>query len=198
MRPSEQFAVPSEAALIYDFLNTLDLRGFVQNGAPHQVSDQLASVEGLADWLAEHGLLTPHRSLTPTDHQAALALRAALRDYVALEPLQRRQAKTGHTLDLACAPFPIVMASEAGRLGLRPATDSGVGGLSRVIAQVYRLSEADKLDRLKTCDSEDCRWVFFDRSKPGNRRWCSSELCGNRHKTRDYRLRRRTQVGASF
>jgi hypothetical protein len=28
---------------------------------------------------------------------------------------------------------------------------------------------------------------FYDRSKPGNRRWCSSVLCGNREKTRSYR-----------
>ena len=35
------------------------------------------------------------------------------------------------------------------------------------------------------------QWIFLDRSKPGNRRWCSSLICGNRQKTRDYRKRSR-------
>ena len=41
------------------------------------------------------------------------------------------------------------------------------------------------------CDLEECHWVFYDRSKPGARRWCASALCGNRQKTRAYRLRHR-------
>jgi predicted RNA-binding Zn ribbon-like protein len=56
---------------------------------------------------------------------------------------------------------------------------------------VYGLAKTDRLARLKTCASEDCRWIFFDRSKPANRHWCSSNLCGNRQKTRTYRLRHR-------
>jgi predicted RNA-binding Zn ribbon-like protein len=47
-----------------------------------------------------------------------------------------------------------------------------------------------ELDRLKTCGAEECKRVFFDRSKPGTRRWCVSTLCGNRIKTRAYRERR--------
>jgi len=32
--------------------------------------------------------------------------------------------------------------------------------------------------------------IVYDRSKPGNRRWCSSALSGNRDKTRNYRARK--------
>ena len=35
--------------------------------------------------------------------------------------------------------------------------------------------------------------MFYDRSKPTTRRWCSSLLCGNRQKTRAYRARQREQ-----
>jgi CGNR zinc finger len=52
---------------------------------------------------------------------------------------------------------------------------------------LHRLAQGDRLDRLKMCASDACRWIFYDRSKPGNRRWCSSVLCGNREKTRSYR-----------
>jgi hypothetical protein len=34
-----------------------------------------------------------------------------------------------------------------------------------------------RLDRLKMCASEECRWVFYDRSKPGTGRRCASALC---------------------
>ena len=47
-------------------------------------------------------------------------------------------------------------------------------------------------DRLKMCAAEECRQVFFDRSKPETRRWCMSTLCGNRIKTLAYRERRRS------
>ena len=47
------------------------------------------------------------------------------------------------------------------------------------------------LDRLKMCAAEECRRVFYDRSKPATRRWCMSTLCGNRIKTRTYRARHR-------
>jgi predicted RNA-binding Zn ribbon-like protein len=32
--------------------------------------------------------------------------------------------------------------------------------------------------------------MFVDTSRPGKRRWCSMELCGNRKKTATYRRRR--------
>jgi predicted RNA-binding Zn ribbon-like protein len=191
MRLSEQFAVPPEAALAYDFLNTLDLRDFVENGVAHQASDQIASAGGLEAWLDEQGLLATGQRVSAQDHAVALGLRAALREYVAFEPATRLRADVAESLNRACAPFPMVMAVEVERLALRPAAGTTISGLSRVIAQLYLLSESGKLDRLKACDSADCRWVFFDRSKPGNRRWCSSDLCGNRQKTRDYRLRHR-------
>jgi predicted RNA-binding Zn ribbon-like protein len=61
-----------------------------------------------------------------------------------------------------------------------------------VLAALVRLSDSGRLERVKICDSDECRWVFYDRSKPGNRRWCSSDRCGNREKTRTYRNRHRS------
>ena len=49
--------------------------------------------------------------------------------------------------------------------------------------------------RLKVCAADDCRWIFYDRTKPGRGRWCEPELCGNRVKTRAYRERRRQAAG---
>jgi len=69
--------------------------------------------------------------------------------------------------------------------------------LGRVLAELNRLAETAQLDRLKMCDSPECHWVFFDRSKPAHRRWCSSERCGNRQKVRAYRARHRSDDGGA-
>jgi hypothetical protein len=88
--------------------------------------------------------------------------------------------------------FPLTLTvREGGGVALRPSRLSPVSGLGNVLAELQRLADTKQLDRLKMCASEECHWVFFDRSKPANRRWCSSALCGNRQKTRAYRERRR-------
>jgi predicted RNA-binding Zn ribbon-like protein len=40
------------------------------------------------------------------------------------------------------------------------------------------------------CGASDCRWIFFDTSKPGNARWCETAICGNRVKKTNQRVRR--------
>ncbi|MGH3991637.1 MAG: CGNR zinc finger domain-containing protein [Pseudonocardiaceae bacterium] len=41
------------------------------------------------------------------------------------------------------------------------------------------------------CGAPDCRWIFFDASKPGTARWCETDICGNRMKKVSQRARRR-------
>jgi predicted RNA-binding Zn ribbon-like protein len=43
--------------------------------------------------------------------------------------------------------------------------------------------------RLRQCGGDNCYLLFLDTSRPGTRRWCSMERCGNRHKVRGYRSR---------
>ena len=44
--------------------------------------------------------------------------------------------------------------------------------------------------RLRLCEGPGCSLVFYDSSRPGTRRWCSTERCGNRVNTTTYRRRR--------
>jgi predicted RNA-binding Zn ribbon-like protein len=43
--------------------------------------------------------------------------------------------------------------------------------------------------RVRQCSGVNCYLHFLDTSRPGNRRWCSMERCGNRNKVRAYRAR---------
>ncbi|MEU0555526.1 CGNR zinc finger domain-containing protein [Dactylosporangium sp. NPDC006015] len=52
-------------------------------------------------------------------------------------------------------------------------------------------------DRLRECAGDPCQLIFLDTSRPGNRRWCSMERCGNRNKARSHRNRRATPTAAA-
>ena len=45
---------------------------------------------------------------------------------------------------------------------------------------------------VKRCEDETCVLWFSDKTKSHHRRWCSMELCGNRHKVAAYRRRLRS------
>jgi predicted RNA-binding Zn ribbon-like protein len=44
---------------------------------------------------------------------------------------------------------------------------------------------------VRRCEDETCVLWFSDQSKSHHRRWCSTAVCGNRHKVAAYRKRRR-------
>ena len=41
--------------------------------------------------------------------------------------------------------------------------------------------------RVRMCAADNCGLVYLDTSRPGSRRWCSMERCGNRAKVRAHR-----------
>jgi predicted RNA-binding Zn ribbon-like protein len=190
-KESRRFHVPEALANLYDFANSLDLRHFVHHGVQHAQADELENATGLRNWLGRHNLGKSGKAPSLETFETALALRGAIRDYLEREPAQRRrEASVRAALDEAIARFPLRVTA-AGKDGLKLAavgSDAG-GGLSAIVAELYNASANGTLDRLKMCASDECKRVFFDRSRPGTRRWCQSTLCGNRQKTRAYRER---------
>ena len=62
--------------------------------------------------------------------------------------------------------------------------------LSPVLATIARdaialLTKTDP-SRIKLCADPTCRGLFVDESRPGKRRWCSMNFCGNRAKSRTF------------
>jgi predicted RNA-binding Zn ribbon-like protein len=189
-KQSRQFQVPDALANLYDFANTLDVRHFTHHGAPHRQDDELKSAEDLAAWMAQRKLARAGAKITPAMFETALGLRTSLRDYLQRDSAERRSGNATRALNAAIAPFPF-RAELGGDAVLRPARDDALAGLSTLAAELYDGARDGSLDRLKMCAAEECRRVFFDRSKPATRRWCMSTLCGNRIKTRAYRDRQR-------
>jgi predicted RNA-binding Zn ribbon-like protein len=195
MRYSEKYSIPSGLAALYDFVNSLDLRRFREQGVQHAPSDALASRAEAQAWMRAHDMLMPRHLLSEEEHRRALALRRALRAFLKAAPAERSQTSDiGKGLEKAAAAFPLLLTTAQNGLALGP---KGANRLGRVLAELNRLAETAQLDRLKMCESPECHWIFFDRSKPANRRWCSSDRCGNRQKVRAYRERHRSDDGGA-
>ena len=192
-RESKKFNVPDELANLYDFANTLDVRHFTHHGVPHPQGDELTNARELAAWMSQRRLSPVSARVTPAMLATAIELRTLVRDYLQCDPLQRSGDKDAvRALNRTLKLFPLIVAASDDRgMVLRTAREDALAGLSPIVAELYDGSRNGTLDRLKTCASDECRRVFFDRSKPSTRRWCMSSLCGNRMKTRSYRERQR-------
>ena len=79
------------------------------------------------------------------------------------------------------------------RIGVRDGTPVLDGG-GEVRAELVAIAVTSVLDgtwaRLKACRNERCRWVVYDPTRSGSNEWCSMSACGQRHKQRQYRMRR--------
>ncbi len=126
---------------------------------------------------------------------SALQLRAGIRAYLGCDPAERRKDNEAvRSLNKMMTLLPLVAEARGDRsMTLGASRRDALAGLSVVVAELYDGSIDGTLDRLKMCAAEECRRVFFDRSKPATRRWCMSTLCGNRMKTRTYRARHRAE-----
>lgn len=193
-KASRKFKVPDELANLYDFANTLDLRHFIHHGIQHPQGDELTSPADLATWMTERKLLPSGGKMTASMLEEALELRAALRAYLQRDPAGRSDKANLRAVNRATEKFPLIAEATDRAMILRGARTDALSGLSVVVAELLRGSDNGTLDRLKMCASDECQRVFYDRSKPGTRRWCVSALCGNREKTRAYRARQQGEA----
>jgi predicted RNA-binding Zn ribbon-like protein len=53
------------------------------------------------------------------------------------------------------------------------------------------LGDPEQRRRIRTCANLDCARLFYDDSRPGRRKWCSPERCGDQARARAYRARKK-------
>jgi len=63
--------------------------------------------------------------------------------------------------------------------------------LATVARDAISLLAGPLLANVRECDHPDCSLLFVDVSRPGQRRWCDMNSCGNRAKARRYRSNHR-------
>ncbi|MEV4617393.1 CGNR zinc finger domain-containing protein [Asanoa sp. NPDC049573] len=160
----------------------------------YAVFETLHEPADLAEWLSAPPLgavLTV--PVSPADLTAARTLRQAI-----WEAAHARAA--GQPLPTA-AVAAINRAARAAPLQPALTTDTtatwappvrATQALSTMAREMIELLSGPLADRIRECASDNCPLVFVDSSRPGARRWCSMERCGNRHKLRALRARRTT------
>ena len=147
----------------------------------------LGSPARLTAWLADR---LPSTDAGDRDLADALTLRAAI-GRLALAA-SAASAADAHDIDLlnlyaATPDIPPRLAGgalQAGRTDPRAAQ-----ALSTIARDAVALFSGATPGRIRNCDADDCDIVYLDTSRAGNRRWCSMQRCGNRHKVRAHRAR---------
>ncbi|AJC61815.1 CGNR zinc finger domain-containing protein [Streptomyces sp. 769] len=146
----------------------------------------------LATW-AGRSRLTPTPELRITDGEVADARRLRNALFRAATARTRNQPPTPGDLDVindAAAHAPLAPAIRADGTRHWAGTGNGTQLLATVARDAVDLLTGPLAPRIRVCAAEDCHLIYVDTSRPGRRRWCSMEHCGNRHKVRALRTRR--------
>ena len=160
---------------------------------PYAVFETLHEPEDLREWLAQPPLAarTTH-AITTRELAEAKVLRQAIWEAAHARAAGRPPPERAvAVLNRAAAAAPL--APELAEDGTAadwagPVRTAQV--LSTLSREMIELLTGPLAERIRECASDDCPLVFVDSSRPGARRWCSMERCGNRHKVRAHRARR--------
>ncbi|MGW3634588.1 CGNR zinc finger domain-containing protein [Streptomyces sp. NPDC005122] len=159
--------------------------------------ERLDAVDRLRVWITRSGLVpagTPLAAADPSWLVGFRELRGQVARLVRAE-LDGRPAETAlarvNALALAAPPAPSAVRAEDGSLRRSLHTPPGCPGLLAVIARdaLELLTDQGARASLRQCAGDNCPIVYLDTSRGRRRRWCSSEVCGNRERVARHRRR---------
>jgi predicted RNA-binding Zn ribbon-like protein len=187
----------------FDFLNTDD----TENGFP---VDRLPSLESALTWFVDRGVIHKEgadrtRAVDAGDEAAAAhdlarirAVRSALRE-VSLS-LSAHEAPSPGALETinralhARQVIELVPGPDGVHVDHRHVGDPIDDALARLADPLVTELTAGHPDRIKSCASDTCDWIFYDSSRTSRRRWCDMATCGNRAKAARHRARERAST----
>ena len=153
--------------------------------------ERLRSPDDLARWLVAAALLPAAPQATNRALAGARVLREAVyravRAGVAGEPAAADDRET-----INAWARHRDLGAQLGANGTRaawPGTDPVRACLSTLARDAIDLLTGPELARVRECAAADCALLFLDRSRPGQRRWCSDRGCGSRARSATYRRR---------
>lgn len=174
--------------LCLDFVRTLRYRG-----TPAE-REELPDGAALAEWVRQCGPALDTPPAAEPDEDAACAARELREAVYAHVAAARAGGRCGPQASArlnraAAADVPVPYLTAEGALRRR-AGDPVAAVLALVARDALELAaDAALVARLHECAAPDCGAVFLDASRPGTRRWCSMEVCGNRAKKSAFRAR---------
>jgi len=132
------------------------------------------------DVVAEYADVEPARQVRNAIGRLAYARAAA-------EPFAPADVQIVNTAARGVPPTPQLRPDGT---AVNPAT-SVEAALSALARDAIDLFSGPLRDRIRVCAAENCGLLLVDASRPGDRRWCSMQVCGNRAKVRAHREARK-------
>ncbi|MBF6318997.1 ABATE domain-containing protein [Nocardia cyriacigeorgica] len=176
-------------AVCLDFAHTGGEGEYAKFESLHEPAD-------LAQWLAEPPLSAlPTAPVTADELTEAKALRQAIW-VVAHARADGRPLPTDAVAVINRAATPTPLTPELAMDGTTAGWAAPVRAtqaLSTLAREMIELLTGPLAGRIRECAGDNCPLVFVDTSRPGARRWCAMERCGNRHKLRALRARQAMQ-----
>jgi len=151
--------------------------------------ERLRGPDDLARWLVESGMLRRPPQVSERQLESGRSLREAI-NRMARPGIGPEAGDRAELNRWATHPPLAPQLTEQGEL---------VWASNRPVEAAFATIARDAIDlltgplagRVRECAAVDCALLFVDSSRPGQRRWCAGEACGNRTRTKAYRQRRR-------
>ncbi|MEU2622235.1 ABATE domain-containing protein [Streptomyces sp. NPDC007157] len=170
--------------------------------------ERLDALEPLRAWITGSGLVPPGTPLAHADTGWLVAFRE-LRGHVAQLVRERNAGRNGvrsntrprsydfalaGVNDLARAAAPPAPRAVPGADGFLVRELAGPPECAALLAAVARdavelLTDPVARAAVRECEGDNCPIVYLDTSRGRRRRWCSSEICGNRERVARHRRR---------
>jgi predicted RNA-binding Zn ribbon-like protein len=151
--------------------------------------ERLLGPEDLARWLLDSGMLRDPPRVSERQLESGRSLREAI------NRLARPGVgpETGDRLELnRWASHPPLAPQLSAQRELVWVSERPVeAGFATIARDAIDLLTGPLAGRIRECAALDCALLFVDSSRPGRRRWCAGEACGNRSRTKAYRQRQK-------
>ncbi|MFI6465301.1 CGNR zinc finger domain-containing protein [Streptomyces sp. NPDC050528] len=163
--------------------------------------ERLDAPEPLRAWIVRSGLVPAATPLAHVDSSWLVGFRELRGQIGQLVRSSSRSSDDTRPYDLALArvndlaraatPAPRAVRDEEGALVRQLDAQPGCDALLSVIARdvVELLTDPVARASLRECEGDNCPIVYLDSSRGRRRRWCSSEVCGNRERVARHRRR---------
>jgi predicted RNA-binding Zn ribbon-like protein len=153
----------------------------------------LQSAQDLSAWLAQSPLEVDDLECTPRELAAARRVANAVTDGALAAARNRRPPDDAvKLLNRAAALPPLTPRLDPMTRDFswhRPTVGAAMSEVARDALAMF--GDPEQRRRIRACANPDCERLFYDDSRPGQRRWCSPERCGDQARARAYRARKK-------